>query len=161
MEKRKIVAITILMCINIFGIIADISGQSNSAINLPPFISRAMVPDDEYSGIGAANLTNNQDLSMTLAEIYARTEIAQEIYTMFRTDRYNDDVFDNLNYQFIRYIHLLASFEIAKDTKIISRWVAPDGTTWCLVTMKKSEALKYESIIENMFLRYYSLIFIN
>jgi hypothetical protein len=152
--NKKTMLFVVLFCIGIFGTVAHVNAQSN---DMPPWINE-MPPDDEIWGIGLAKLVNSKE-SKNWAELQARSAIVSQLYTAMAMVRNDDDEFNNLYVIFMMYINLEASFEIIDDTKVLKTWVAPDGTSWCLITMHKSNARKYISIFENIYQRYYGEVF--
>ncbi|MCL2441667.1 MAG: hypothetical protein FWD14_07985 [Treponema sp.] len=131
-----------------------IHGQQNN--NIPPWFNE-LPPDDEIWRIGDAYLVNNRH-SMNLAEIKARAHIISQIHIRI-ISRANDDEFKNLVNSLINLITIQASFEIINDTRILRQWVSPDGVSWCLIAIKKSDVRKYTSIIANIFDEYFDSIF--
>jgi hypothetical protein len=133
--------------------VARANGQSN---DLPSWIND-FPSDDELWGIGAAKLVNGRN-SMNLAELRARGSIVSQLYA--REFEKDDDIeSNNLYIFFMACVNLEVSFEMLNDTRILRTWEAPDGTSWCLVAMYKSDARKYTSIIENVYQEYYDEVF--
>jgi hypothetical protein len=133
--------------------VARANGQSN---DLPSWIND-FPSDDELWGIGAAKLVNSRN-SMNLAELRARGSIVSQLYA--REFEKEDDIeSNNLYIFFMACVNLEVSFEMLNDTRILRTWEAPDGTSWCLVAMYKSDARKYTSIMENVYQEYYDEVF--
>jgi hypothetical protein len=150
----KLVLFLVLFCLNIFGIIIPMYGQSDN--NTPSWINE-FPPEDEIWGVGVAKLVNSRN-SMNLAELRARSAIVSQLYTRL-VARAEDDEFNNLYEYFIMYNSIEASFEIINATKVLRQWEAPDGSYWSLIAMKTSDAMKFMSIFKNIYEEYYKTVF--
>ncbi|MHB9291276.1 hypothetical protein Holit_00349 [Hollandina sp. SP2] len=135
--NKKSMVFMVVFCLHIFGAITQIKGQSD----FPPWVNDS-IPAHEIWGIGSAKLVNSRN-SMNLAELRARFAIVAQLHSELVSE----------DYDFVSAYMLEASFEIMHDTRVLKRWTAPDGTSWCLAAMKKSDAVKYNRIIENIYQR--------
>lgn len=151
-NKKKIFFV-VLFCLYIFGAVIQVNGQSN---DIPSWINY-FPPEDEIWGIGVAKLINSRN-SMNLAELRARAAIVSQIYSRIIA-RYDDDEFNNLYTFFLQYFQIEASFEIINATWVLRTWEAPDGTSWCLVAMRKSDSIRYLSIFKDIYQNYYKEVF--
>jgi len=150
--SKKFMLLMAFFCLSVFGTVTQVYGQSI----IPPEIReyRLSAPENEILGIGMAKLVNGRN-SMDLAELRARSVIVSQIYTK-EISRAGDEVFNDL-YQFlVEVVSTEASFEIMNDTRVVWAGETPDGTSWCLIAMYKSDARKYESIIDCMYDDYLS-----
>ncbi|GHT82511.1 hypothetical protein FACS1894137_01530 [Spirochaetia bacterium] len=111
--------------------------------NFPPWLND-LPPEDVIWGFGSARQSSEQ-MSMTTAEVRARTSIARQLNTkvdaMF-TD-YNRDAGTVGNQAALSLqedvTRQVSSMQL-NGSKPIQRWKAPDGTWWYLVEYNKAEA---------------------
>jgi len=124
-----------------------------SASDVPPWLND-FPSDDVIWGIGSAK-QSSESMSMTTAEARARTAIARQLETKVQamfTD-YNLDA-GNVKNQANTSLQENVSRQITNvdisGAKPIQRWKGKDGTWWCLVELKKSDAKeKVSSILKN------------
>jgi hypothetical protein len=151
--SKKLMFFMALFCLSVMGTVTQVYGQTNTT---PSWI-KDFPPDDELWGIGTAKLVNSRN-SRDLAELRARVAIVRQLYSRV-TERAHDDEFNTLYWFFMDYISIEASFEIMNATRVLRTWEAPDGTSWCLVALHKSDAIKYLSIIQDLYQEYYNEVF--
>ena len=110
----------------------------------------ARPPQDVLWGIGRANM-NSSTMSMTIAQTRARASIARQlaenIDSVFTEYGHNADTeavsIGSIN-EYVRQSIIRADLSGAK---IISTWQDPDGTFWCVVEYRKSDARDMISVI--------------
>jgi hypothetical protein len=152
--NKKYRFLVVLLCLNLFGSISQTFGQSNNNPNIPAWINE-QPPEDMIWGIGLAKLVNGRN-SMNLAELRARTSIVRQIYTPITIlVRDDDNEFNNLYFLLLEYVAVQVSFELMNDTRVLKRWEAPDGNSWCLIEISKSDVRKYISVYESVYDQYY------
>ena len=139
LDKKGLV-FAVLLVFGICLVIPPASAQMSP--DLPPWLNESP-PEDVIWGIGVAKLSNNRN-SAALAELRARSglvnQLGSEVSYLYRDD---DPVFDNLYMYFMSQVSTDFSFELMHETRVVRGWTAPDGTYWCLVEMRKADALKY------------------
>jgi hypothetical protein len=119
------------------------SAPSAHEADFPPWLND-FPPEDAIWGIGSAKQSSEQ-MSMTTAEVRARTSIARQLNTrvenMF-TD-YNRDagtLGDQASLSLQEDVSRLVTSMQLNGSKPIQRWKAPDNTWWYLVEYTKADA---------------------
>jgi hypothetical protein len=134
---------------------AGCGGSPSSRVNDPnvPEWLNDFAPEDVLWGIGSAKQSSEQ-MSMTTAEIRARTSIARELntkvdamFTDYMRDAGTVDSQTALSLQ-EDISRQITSMQL-NGARPIKRWKAPDGTWWFLVEYKVSDAKAAMSTVFN------------
>ena len=151
----KKISLILLVLSLAFALMSCASKQpaAGSATDVPPWLNE-FPPQDAIWGIGSAK-QSSPSMSMTTAEARARVAIARQLQTKVQamfTD-YNLDA-GNSKSQANTSLQEDVSRQITNmdvsGARPIQRWQGKDGTWWCLVEMKKSDArAQVSSILKN------------
>ena len=143
--NKKSVFFLLFVCLNVFGMVLNVSGQSNTSF--PSWIRDAITSASEnvLIGVGSAKLDNSQN-SLDLAELRARNEISSQIitsvddmlrdYTMSTNNKSTYDDGYESGYEYVQRV-LEQTYRDKNNVRIVRRSTEPDGTSWCLVEMRR------------------------
>ena len=154
--KRKMCFFGVILCLYVFCAIPQTSAQSNNNPNVPSWINDDP-PEGMIWGIGLAKLDNNRS-SMNSAELRAKRAIVRQLGFETILEKEGDPVFNQLYEYFLLSVADDFLSVINHEIRVLKRWEAPDGNSWCLFEMRKSDVEKHKSTYEKLFQEYYEYL---